>query len=45
VGMGVRIFVEQLSPVPLAVDFGIPLIKEDTDEERLFSFSLDVPFR
>lgn len=45
VGMGVRIFVEQLSPVPLAVDFGIPLLKEDTDEERLFSFSLDVPFR
>jgi outer membrane protein insertion porin family len=45
VGMGFRIFVEQLSPVPLAVDFGIPLMKEDTDEERLFSFSLDVPFR
>ncbi len=45
VGVGFRIFVEQLSPVPLAVDFGIPLMKEETDETRLFSFSLDVPFR
>ncbi len=45
VGVGLRIYVAQLSPAPLAFDFGFPLIKEDTDQTRLFNFSLDVPFR
>lgn len=45
VGVGLRIYVEQLSPVPLAFDFGFPILKEDTDETRLFTFSIDVPFR
>lgn len=44
VGVGFRIYVAQLSPAPLAFDFGIPLLKEDTDEKRLFTFSIDVPF-
>jgi outer membrane protein insertion porin family len=44
VGAGVRIGVPALSPVPLAFDFGFPLIKQSTDRERLFTFSIDIPF-
>ncbi len=44
VGVGIRISVPQLGPVPLAFDFGIPLLKQDGDQKRLFSFTLDVPF-
>lgn len=43
-GVGVRIFVPQLGPVPLAFDFGFPLLKQDGDKRRFFSFSLDIPF-
>ena len=45
VGLGLRLHIEQLSNVPLAFDFGFPILKEDTDRERLFTFSLEVPFR
>ncbi|MEZ6235103.1 MAG: BamA/TamA family outer membrane protein [Phycisphaerales bacterium] len=44
VGLGIRVSVPALSQVPLAFDFGFPIVKQDTDEERLFSFSLDIPF-
>ncbi len=44
-GFGFRFYVPQLSPAPLAFDFGIPLLKEDTDDERLFTFSIDIPFQ
>ncbi|MFG0285490.1 MAG: outer membrane protein assembly factor BamA [Phycisphaerales bacterium JB039] len=44
VGFGFRIYIPQLSPVPLALDFGFPILKEDTDEERLFTFTADIPF-
>lgn len=44
-GVGFRIYVPQLSGAPLAFDFGVPLIKEPTDRKRLFTFSLDIPFR
>ena len=44
-GFGFRIYIERLSPAPLAFDFGIPLLKEETDETRLFTFSVDIPFR
>jgi len=43
VGAGVRLRTP-LSPAPIALDFGFPLIDEDTDDERLFTFSIDVPF-
>ncbi|MBI1190072.1 MAG: outer membrane protein assembly factor BamA [Tepidisphaera sp.] len=45
VGAGLRIYVPNLSPAPLAFDFGFPIIKESTDQKRLFTFSIDVPFR
>ncbi|MCL4222050.1 MAG: outer membrane protein assembly factor BamA [Phycisphaerales bacterium] len=44
VGMGLRFSIPQLSPAPLAFDFGFPLLKEDLDETRVFTFSIDVPF-
>lgn len=43
-GFGLRIAVPQLGPVPLAFDFGFPLLRQDGDKSRLFSFSLDFPF-
>ncbi|MFO0832484.1 MAG: outer membrane protein assembly factor BamA [Phycisphaerales bacterium] len=44
-GFGVRIAVPYFGAVPLAFDFGFPLLKQDTDRERLFTFTIDVPFR
>ncbi|MEX2218464.1 MAG: BamA/TamA family outer membrane protein [Phycisphaerales bacterium] len=44
VGVGFRLYVRQLSPIPLAFDFGFPVLKEDSDRTRLFTFSVDVPF-
>ncbi len=44
VGFGIRLTIRQLSPIPLAFDFGFPIVKQDTDDERLFTFSVDVPF-
>jgi len=43
VGVGLRLYLP-ISPIPLALDFGFPIVKEDTDEERIFSFTFDVPF-
>lgn len=43
-GFGFRFYIPQLSPAPLALDFGFPLLKEDRDESRLFTFSIDLPF-
>jgi outer membrane protein insertion porin family len=43
-GLGLRLYVEALSPAPFAFDFGFPLIKQFGDEERVFSFSIDLPF-
>jgi len=44
VGFGFRIYVEALSQIPLAFDFGFPIMKEDTDDTSVFSFSIDLPF-
>lgn len=44
VGFGFRIFMPALSPAPLAFDFGFPIVKEDGDKQRLFTFSVDLPF-
>jgi outer membrane protein insertion porin family len=44
VGFGFRIFMPALSPAPLAFDFGFPIVKENGDKERLFTFSVDLPF-
>lgn len=44
VGTGIRLYFSQLSPAPLAFDFGFPIVKEERDETRLFTFSVDIPF-
>jgi outer membrane protein insertion porin family len=44
-GGGLRIYIPQLGPVPLAFDFATPLLQEDGDETELFSFSAELPFR
>jgi outer membrane protein insertion porin family len=43
-GVGLRLYIPQLGQAPLAFDFGFPIVKEDTDRERIFSFSLALPF-
>jgi len=44
VGMGLRVYIPQLGPTPLAFDFAFPMLKQDGDETQLFSFSADLPF-
>ncbi len=44
VGFGVRFQLPIFSEAPVALDLAFPLLKEDTDEQRLFSFDLAVPF-
>ena len=44
VGFGLRFSIPQLSPAPIALDFGFPIVEQDTDEGRLFTFSVDLPF-
>lgn len=44
VGFGFRLTIPQFGQTPIAFDFAVPLMKEETDEEQLFSFSADFPF-
>lgn len=44
VGMGLRLYIPQLGPVPLAFDFGFPLLRERTDDPQVFSFNAELPF-
>lgn len=37
-GFGLRIVVPMLGPVPIALDFGFPIVKAAEDREQLFSF-------
>lgn len=41
-GFGIRL-ITPLSPAPIAMDFGFPLLSEDSDAERVFTFTIDVP--
>lgn len=43
-GFGLRLYIPQLTQAPLAFDFGFPIVKATGDEERVFSFSIDLPF-
>lgn len=45
VGVGLRLYIPQFGNAPLAFDFGFPLNAEDSDRERLFSFSVDLPIQ
>ncbi|MFO0863107.1 MAG: outer membrane protein assembly factor BamA [Gemmataceae bacterium] len=37
-GVGLRIVVPALGPVPIALDFGFPIVRGEGDRDRLFSF-------
>ncbi|MBT8485027.1 MAG: outer membrane protein assembly factor BamA [Phycisphaerales bacterium] len=43
-GVGVRLYIPELGPVPIAFDFGFPVLEEPGDESRLLSFSAALPF-
>lgn len=38
VGAGLRLTIPMMGPVPIALDFGIPVVKQDFDREQIFSF-------
>ncbi len=42
VGAGIRLTIPALGPVPLAFDWGIPVVREDSDDTRVFSFYVGV---
>ncbi len=44
VGAGLRLYLPQLGPAPLAFDFAYPLIKGEMDQTQTFSFAVELPF-
>lgn len=44
VGLGLRVYIPQLGPTPLAFDIAVPLVKQEGDQTQFFSFSADLPF-
>ena len=42
VGVGLRLVVPAMGPVPLAFDFGFPIRSEASDDERVFSFYVGI---
>ena len=44
-GAGIRMAIPFLSQAPFAIDFAVPLLEEDGDEDELISFTLDIPFQ
>ena len=38
VGFGVRFVVPMLGPVPIALDFGFPVVKGPRDQQQVFNF-------
>ncbi|HEX7010777.1 MAG TPA: BamA/TamA family outer membrane protein, partial [Phycisphaeraceae bacterium] len=45
VGAGLRLKIPFLGQAPFALDFAIPLLRQDGDEEQFFSFDLALPLR
>ncbi|MEM1211475.1 MAG: outer membrane protein assembly factor [Planctomycetota bacterium] len=45
IGTGVRFKVPFFGQAPFAIDFALPLLSEETDEEQVVSFDLAIPFR
>lgn len=37
-GVGLRLVVPMMGPVPIALDFGFPVVKADTDRTQVFNF-------
>ncbi|MCH2134026.1 MAG: outer membrane protein assembly factor BamA [Phycisphaerales bacterium] len=43
-GMGIRLYLPQLGPTPMAFDFAFPIMTGEYDETQVFSFSAELPF-
>ncbi|HVZ93623.1 MAG TPA: outer membrane protein assembly factor BamA [Phycisphaerales bacterium] len=43
-GFGIRMYIPAFGQAPLAFDLGFPISKQKSDDERVFSFSIDIPF-
>ncbi|TVQ53359.1 MAG: outer membrane protein assembly factor BamA [Phycisphaerales bacterium] len=43
-GTGLRLYIPQFGPVPIAFDFAVPVKKQDEDETQVLSFSAELPF-
>jgi len=41
-GAGLRVTIPAMGPVPIAVDWGIPVIQQDLDDKRIFSFYIGI---
>ena len=44
VGVGIRWTISALGPMPISLDFGFPLLRNDQDDTELVSFSLGANF-
>jgi len=44
VGFGLRIYLSPVSPIPIALDFAVPIKSEPGDDEQVFSFSIGAFF-
>jgi len=44
VGAGLRISMPMLSPAPIALDFGFPLMRKATDDKQVFSFTVSLSY-
>ncbi len=44
IGCGIRLYIPQLGPAPLAFDFAVPVVKYTTDQSETFSFTAELPF-
>ena len=41
-GAGLRVSIPAMGPAPIALDFAVPLAREDTDDIQNFSYSIGV---
>ena len=43
-GMGIRLYIPAFGQAPIAFDFAFPVVKESSDDRRVFNFSAELPF-
>ncbi len=44
IGVGIRIYIPEFGPIPIAFDLAVPLLKEERDDTQVLSFSAELPF-
>ena len=43
-GAGLRLYIPMLGPAPIALDFAVPVAKQEFDSTQVFSFNAELPF-